>query len=291
MILGWIEIMIPFHRSNRMTGSFTLAQVNLYRALLLLIMAYGYAGQRMTMTGGQIWSGMTVGAMIVFFLEWELIPHAILQPGIQIDNRANHLDAQADTYSLLLRDRAHTETVVLYAPVAKMGKFPYDGTVITASLLAMQNTSRGKITIASADATDHPLIDPNFYTTKTDRVVIRHGIRRILRLMQETSGEKDMVPSLVPEEVQAPPTTSSTDEDIDEHVKSSGHSWNHPAGTAAMETAINKGVVDSKCRVHGVAGLRAVDASVLPVPIAAHCMVCVYALGWKVADLIADSLQ
>jgi choline dehydrogenase-like flavoprotein len=172
-----------------------------------------------------------------------------------------------------------------------MGKFPYDGTVITASLLAMQNTSRGKITIASADATGHPLIDPNFYTTETDRVVIRHGIRRILRLMQETSGGKDMVASLIPEGAQAPLITSSTDEDIDEHVESSGHSWNHPAGTAAMETAINKGVVDSKCRVHGVAGLRVVDASVLPLPIAAHYMVCVYALGWKVADLIADSLQ
>jgi len=79
--------------------------------------------------------------------------------------------------------------------------------------------------------------------------VIRHGIRRILRLMQETSGEKDMVPSLVPEEVQAPPTTSSTDEDIDEHVKSSGHSWNHPGDTAAIEAAINRGVVDPRCRL------------------------------------------
>jgi choline dehydrogenase-like flavoprotein len=223
------------------------------------------------------------------FLEWESIPHAVLQPGIQIDNRANHLDAQADSYNLLLRDWVHIESVVLYAPVAKIGKFPYDGTVITASLLAMQNTYRGKITIASDDAIDHPLINPNFNTTETDHVVIRHGIRRILRLMQETSGGKDMVTSLIPEGTQAPLTTSSTDEDIDEHVKSSGHSWNHRAGTAAMEITVNKGEVDSKSRVHGVAGIRVVDASVLPVPIAAHYMVCVYALGWKIADLIADS--
>jgi hypothetical protein len=41
-------------------------------------------------------------------------------------------------------------------------------------------------------------------------------------------GSKDMVASLIPEGVQAPLITSSTDEDIDEYVKSSGHSWNHP---------------------------------------------------------------
>jgi choline dehydrogenase-like flavoprotein len=123
--------------------------------------------------------------------------------------------------------------------------------VITSSLLAMQITSRGKITIASADTTDHPLIDPNFYTTETDRVVIRHGIRRILRLKQkkETSSGKDMVASLTSEGAQAPLTISSTDEDIDEHVKSSGHSWNHPGDTAAIEAAINRGVVDPRCRL------------------------------------------
>jgi len=60
--------------------------------------------------------------------------------------------------------------------------------------------------------------------------------------------------------------------------------------TPLMETTIKKkGEVDSKSRVHGVAGIRVADASVLPVPIAAHYMVCVYALGWKIADLIADS--
>lgn len=172
-----------------------------------------------------------------------------------------------------------------------MGAFPYDGTVITGSLLAMQNTSRGHITIPSADVAELPLIDPNFYTTETDRLVIRHGVRRILRLMQETSGGKAMVASLIYETDRSPLTSNSTDDDIDDYVKAFGHSWNHPAGTAAMDTLTSKGVVDSKCRVHGLTGLRVVDASVLPVPIAAHYMVCVYAMGWRVADFIAKEFS
>ena len=225
------------------------------------------------------------------FLEWESLPRDILQSGIQVDSKATGLDADADPYSLLAGDRVHTESVVIYAPVAKIGEFPFDGSVITSTVLAMQNTSRGKVTIASGDATDFPLIDPNFYTTETDRVVIRHAIRRILRLMQGTASGKDMVVSMIPARNQAPLTAASTDRDIDAHVKSFGHSWNHPAGTAAMETVLSRGVVNSKCQVHGVARLRVVDASVLPVPIAAHYMVCVYAMGWKVADLVSESAQ
>ena len=86
-------------------------------------------------------------------------------------------------------------------------------------------------------------------------------------------------------------TASSTDEEIDERVRRVGHVWNHPAGTAAMETRLNKGVVDSKCRVHGVEGLRVVDASVIPVSIAAHLMVCVYAIGWRMGDVIAEAYR
>jgi uncharacterized membrane protein len=51
-------------------------------------MVYGYEGQRMTMTGGQIWSGMAVGAIIVFFPILEVSNH-ITTPALILSSMAS----------------------------------------------------------------------------------------------------------------------------------------------------------------------------------------------------------
>lgn len=55
----------------------------------------------------------------------------------------------------------------------------------------------------------------------------------------------------------------------------------HPAGSAAMGK-----VVDSDLRVFGITGLRVVDASVFPTPLASHYQACIYALAEQAADII-----
>jgi choline dehydrogenase-like flavoprotein len=76
----------------------------------------------------------------------------------------------------------------------------------------------------------------------------------------------------------------STDEEIDARVRRARNTFYHAAGSASMGK-----VVDSQLRVYGVKGLRVMDASVIPVPIAAHYQACVYAIAEKAADLVLQT--
>lgn len=78
-----------------------------------------------------------------------------------------------------------------------------------------------------------------------------------------------------------PLTSNSSDDGIDARVKKFSATWYHPAGTASMGK-----VVDADLRVIGVEGLRVVDASVIPAPIAAHYQACIYAIAEQASDMI-----
>ena len=77
-------------------------------------------------------------------------------------------------------------------------------------------------------------------------------------------------------------TPDSSDEEIDARVRLAGNTFFHPMGTASMGKVVN-----TDLKVKGVdQGLRVVDASVVPTPIAGHSMVPVYAVAEKAVDLI-----
>ena len=137
--------------------------------------------------------------------------------------------------------------------------------------------------LASADPSADPLIDPNYYATDADRVVIREGVRLAIRALETSEGQAIVDDEIVPEGFMSL-TGKSSDEDIDKRVKRSAAIWFHPAGSAAMGK-----VVDTDLRVFGVRGLRVVDASVLPCPIGAHYQVVTYALAEQAAEIITSS--
>lgn len=108
----------------------------------------------------------------------------------------NKDDTMHDNHVLLQPGRCHTETMIVYAPARSDlagGNLLSDGSVITSIVVGMTPTSRGHITLASADPTASPVIDPSCYSTEVDRCTMREGIRQVMCVLLETSAGKEIV--------------------------------------------------------------------------------------------------
>ena len=79
-------------------------------------------------------------------------------------------------------------------------------------------------------------------------------------------------------------SSTSSDAELDKRINAMSCSWFHSAGTASIGK-----VVDTKCQVYGVKGLRMVDASIMPLSIIAHLQAPLYAIAESAADLIAHT--
>ena len=119
-------------------------------------------------------------------------------------------------HPLLANKRTFIEQVMLYT-----GGPGADGSLITWALMTMLPTSRGSVTLASADIKDAPLIDPNFLGTAVDRYVAREGMKTQIKFAgsDATVIGRDILDG----EVTAPGceklTVNSTDDQIDARVR------------------------------------------------------------------------
>jgi choline dehydrogenase len=119
-------------------------------------------------------------------------------------------------------------------------------------------TSRGHLAIRSADPDVAPAIFPNYLSTEHDLADVCRGAR-VLRRIAATPP----LASLVERELQPGPQVQS-DAALLEDFRQRAGSVFHPVGTCAMGNDPARAVVDARLRVHGVAALRVVDASVFP---------------------------
>ncbi|WP_428101144.1 GMC family oxidoreductase [Candidatus Rariloculus sp.] len=128
---------------------------------------------------------------------------------------------------------------------------------ITPSVCNLQPTSRGHVRIESADPAAHPAITLNYLSTEHDRRVAVAGIRFTRRIM----GAKALA-RFEPEEWKPGPELESDDE-LMRAAGDLGTTIFHPVGTCKMGRD-PLAVVDDRLAVHGIEGLRVVDASVMP---------------------------
>jgi choline dehydrogenase len=129
----------------------------------------------------------------------------------------------------------------------------------TASVCNLNPTSRGTVRIRTPNPNDAPSIRANYLSTEDDRRVAADSLRVTRRIVSQEAMRKYQ-----PKEVK-PGVQFQTDEELAKLAGDIGTTIFHPVGTAKMGPASDPmAVVDARLKVHGVQGLRVVDASVMP---------------------------
>ena len=129
----------------------------------------------------------------------------------------------------------------------------------TASVCNLRPTSRGHVHIASADSYAAPKIVPNYLSTEPDRKVAADALR-LTRAIAAAPALKKFAP-----QEYKPGVQFQSEEELAQAASQIGTTIFHPVGTCRMGVAGDaSSVVDSQLRVLGVAGLRVVDASIMP---------------------------
>ncbi|KAL6229786.1 hypothetical protein BDW75DRAFT_245413 [Aspergillus navahoensis] len=141
-------------------------------------------------------------------------------------------------------------------------------------------TSRGNITLASADTSDAPIINPNWLTTESDQ----EAATAIFKRIREIFNSDGMAPVVIGDEYY-PGNGTQTDAEILSFIQKNVMTLWHPSCTNKMGTSDDPAaVIDSKARVFGVGRLRVVDASSFPLLPPGQPQSTVYMLAEKIAD-------
>lgn len=146
------------------------------------------------------------------------------------------------------------------------------------------SSANGQIKLASADPTVPPVINLALYEDDEACERIARGILTVREIFRHPTLAKVYKQEIFPSQRYA------TVEQLKTYIKRWSSFGHHIAGTAAMSTSLNQGVVDSRLRVHGVRGLRVVDNSIYPFPYLHGYNVSrgAYLIGELAADFIAD---
>jgi choline dehydrogenase len=149
----------------------------------------------------------------------------------------------------------------------------------TVIVYQLRPESRGEILLKSADPAASPAMRPNYLSAATDQRTIVDG----LRLARGLLGSPHMRPFIESEYV--PGAGVATDEQLLDYARNFGGTVFHPTSTCKMGTD-RLAVVDPELRVHGIGGLRVVDASVMPTVVSGNTNAATIMIAEKASDMI-----
>jgi choline dehydrogenase len=139
----------------------------------------------------------------------------------------------------------------------KFGEPLHKFNAITPSVCNLRPTSRGHVRIKSPDPDTYPAITLNYLTTEEDQKVAVEGLKFTRKIMQAES-----LARYEPEEW-LPGPGLKTDAELLKAAGELGTTIFHPVSTCKMGND-SMAVVDDRLKVHGITGLRVVDASIMP---------------------------
>ncbi|NML75828.1 choline dehydrogenase [Rhizobium sp. S-51] len=168
-------------------------------------------------------------------------------------------------------------------PGAGLRPEPYPGFLIAFN--PCRPTSRGDILLGSPDPSAAPLIRPNFLSTEDDVAEAVQGSRLVRRIAAAPA-----LAGIIEEEVSPSPSAESDEQLLDYFRQNSGSIY-HLCGTCAMGPDRQDAVVDHRLRVHGLAGLRIVDASIFPNVTAGNINAPTMMVAEKAADLVLEDAR
>ncbi|NQW11476.1 MAG: GMC family oxidoreductase N-terminal domain-containing protein [Alphaproteobacteria bacterium] len=181
--------------------------------------------------------------------------------------------------SLDLGDVQFTFTPASYKEGVQSQLDDYPG--MTIASWQQRPESLGYVRLRNADPFEAPMIQPNYLAAEEDRRVLLAAMKLARRLL----ASKPLEPYYEREDF--PGTQVQSDDELLDAARARGTTTFHPMGTCRMGPADDRtAVVDDQLRVHGLEGLRVVDASIMPTMPSANLNASTMMIAEKASDLI-----
>jgi choline dehydrogenase len=162
------------------------------------------------------------------------------------------------------------------------GAETYDGHAIAFGPTLLAPRARGRVWLRSRDPRDKPRILTNSLSEPEDIASLLAGVR----LARRIAGTEPLA-SVITQELKPGPEAVDDEELIDD-LRARTELLYHPCGTCRMSDTAPEAVVDSRLRVHGLAGIRVVDASVMPTVPGGNTHAPTVMIAERASDLIRE---